>query len=62
VVVRRFVECANVSVDRTHEECGRQMAARFYGGPENCPRLTTRASEGALVLSGVRADLFYRLP
>jgi hypothetical protein len=35
VVVRRFVECANVSVDRTHEESGWQMAARFYGGPEN---------------------------
>ena len=33
VVVSLIVECANVrgSVDRTHEGCGRQMAARFYG-------------------------------
>lgn len=49
MVVCLIVECANVSVsvDRTHEECGLQMARTLIWG-ENCARLTTRGRKGVL--------------
>lgn len=63
VVVRRMCgrsfnrrKCECEGVDRTHEECGWPMAARFYGA-----RVTTRVGEGALGrISGVKVGSLRR--
>lgn len=61
MVVRRFVECANVSVDRTHT---RNVVGRW---PHAFIDLKIDHAEQhvhlrVLLLSGVSAELFYRLP